>query len=258
MSDKLENQFLDHDDGPEGLHQSIINSETMAEASIRLKDHLLTKGMHLLSVKFCDNTDDGEIIRPFSAYTSGVIEVGKQLQAYGGCPFAKESKKRLVAFDSCSVDRSQYSSFLERRFFMEIDRTAHKHIAVVPVLIGRAIGLFTIGLGEKPLRGELKQTVVDMMVQVVPAFIKRFPEIATLFERKHLSHLERDVISMKCAGFEMQAIENEVGLSEQTIILLVENACRKLEVSNDHQLIYKALALGEISTTVENIPVGAY
>lgn len=246
MGELTDIQASNQDEGLLALIGNITTSENMAEASLCLKDHLLANDAHLLSIKFYDSIENGEVIRPFSGYPPSVVEVGQQLQKYGGCPFARESKTRLSAFDSCSIDRSQYESFLERRFFKEIDNTGHNHIAVVPIMIGRAIALFTIGMGDVSFKGEPWKNTMEIMAQVVPAFISRFPEIATIFERKHLSELERRVISLRCTGANATKIADELKLSEFAIQLLVKNASRKLEVTNDHQLVYKALALGEI------------
>ena len=69
-----------------------------------------------------------------------------------------------------------------------------------------------------------------------------------MFEQKHLSDLEQRMLTLKCEGYNLAYIVRELGLSEFTIGHLAQNAARKLQAKNMEQLIYKALALGEIPT----------
>ncbi|MEP0940523.1 MAG: LuxR C-terminal-related transcriptional regulator [Rhizobiaceae bacterium] len=229
------------------LVEKISTADGVEAAACALKQHFLAFDSHLLSVKFCDSADPGNAIRPFTAYPKDVLTVSQQLLSQGGCPFSKEAVRRLQAYDSCTIDRSQYATFLDRRFFMEMDKTGHQHIAIVPVMLGRAVALFTVGLLDKPFKGELRELIVEAIGQSVPAFIDRFQGIKTLFEKKHLSELERKVIQRVCEGLPSSQIEKATGLSEFTVSMLMQNAARKLQASNSQSLIYKALALGEIS-----------
>jgi DNA-binding CsgD family transcriptional regulator len=229
------------------LVHDIRKADDLEAAGIALKDHLEAFEAHLLSIKFCDSADAGTVIRPFTAYPSSVAKVGQQIQEQGGCPFAKEAMRRLRAFDSCSIDRSRYATFLDRRFFAEMDKTGHRHIAIVPVMMGRAVALFTVGLFDQPFKGGLRELITEAIGQSVPAFIDRFQGIKTLFEKKHLSVLESQVLQQVCEGLRPCEIETETGLSEFTVSLLMQNASRKLRATNSQSLIYKALALGEIT-----------
>ena len=224
----------------------IESAKDITAASLELGKHFKSMGAQLLSVKFCDSAEGGAVVRPFFGYPDSVAKVSGQLLENGGCPFTKEAMRRIGAFDSCEIDRSAYDTFLDRRFFQEMDKLEHRHIAVVPIMIGRSIAMFTIGLGVEPFKGRLREVITETIGQIVPAFIDRFPEIKTIFEKKHLSDLERRILILFCEGSEMGGIVREIGLSELTIMHLIQNASRKLKTENSKRLIYVALALGEI------------
>lgn len=245
--DNLENAGLSARDSRLELVHNIAHAEDVSAAALALESHLETFDAHLLSVKFCDTTDPGTVIRPFCTYPDAAIAVSQQIQVQGGCPFTKEAMHRLSAFDSCNIDRSQYATFLDRRFFAEIDKAGHRHIAIVPVLLGRALALFTIGLGERPFKGHMREMIVEAIGQAMPAFIERFQGIKTIFEKKHLSDLERQIVQLLFEGSRPSDIQSTIGFSELTISLLISNASHKLQAKNSQSLIYKALALGEIS-----------
>jgi DNA-binding CsgD family transcriptional regulator len=162
----------------------------------------------------------------------------------------------MQAFDSCTIDRKSYGSFLDRRFFQEIDKLEHKHIAIVPILIGSSVALFTVGLGSTPFKGELRQRITETIGHTVPAFINRFPEIKAIAEKTYLTDLERKVLTLLCKEFDITDLVHEIGLSEFTIRLLIQNASHKMQTKNSQQLIYKAIALGEISapSSYQNMP----
>lgn len=228
------------------LISKIESAKDINAASLDLEKYLKNFEVQLMSVKFCDSAESGKTIWPFNSYPEGIARVCNDIQAIGGCPFAKEVVRRMEAFDSCLVDRKKYNTFLDRRFFQEFDKLEHKHIAVVPIMIGRSIAMFTIGLGVEPFKGRMQEIITETIGQIVPAFIDRFPEIKTMFEQKHLSDLERRILILFCEGSEMSAIVREIGLSELTIMHLIQNASRKLKANNSKRLIYVALALGEI------------
>ena len=245
--DNLGDAGLDAAETRIDLVRKIAHAEDVESAAKALQAYFLAFDAHLMSVKFCDSVDTGTAIRPFCAYSDATIAVSQQILAQGGCPFTKEAIHRLSAFDSCSIDRSRYATFLDRRFFAEIDKMGHRHIAIVPIMVGRALALFTIGLHDRPFKGAVRDEIVDTIAQVMPAFIERFQGIRTIFEKKHLSALESQVVQLLFEGSQPSEIEPVVGLSELTITLLIGNASQKLQASNRQNLIYKALALGEIA-----------
>ena len=247
--DNLENAGLNARDSRLELVHNIAAADDVSSAAWALQDHLKIFNAHLLSIKFCDIAEPGTTIRPFCIYPDAAIEVSQQIQVQGGCPFTKEAMLRLSAFDSCSIDRSKYATFLDRRFFAEIEKAGHRHIAVVPIMLGRAMALFTIGLADQPFKGHLREMIVEAIGQAMPAFIERFQGIKSIFEKKYLSDLERQVVQLLFEGSKGADIEAAIGLSQLTISLLISNASRKLQAANSQGLVYKALALGEISQT---------
>ena len=228
------------------LLSNIASAKDITAASLNLSEYLRGLGTELLSVQFCDSAEGGNIIRPFFGYPDGVAKVSGQLIENGGCPFTNEAMRRMEALDSCMIDRTAYDTLLDRRFFQEMDKLEHRHIAIVPILLGRSIAMFTIGLGVEPFKGRLREVITETIGQIVPAFIDRFPEIKTIFEQRHLSDLERRLLTLLCQDLELVEIEQKIGLSEITIKLLIKNASRKLQAKNSNRLIYKAIALGEI------------
>ena len=245
--DNLQNAGLNAGDSRLELVHKIAHAEDVSSAASALQNHFRSFNAHLLSVKFCDTVDPAIAIRPFCTYPDAAIMVSQQIQVQGGCPFTKEALLRLGAFDSCSIDRTKYATFLDRRFFIEIDKAGHRHIAIVPVLLGRALALFTIGLQDQPFKGQLRELIVESIGQAMSAFIERFQGIRTIFEKKHLSDLEKQVVQHLFEGAQPSEIQAHIGLSELTVSLLIGNASKKLQAKNAQSLIYKALALGEIS-----------
>ena len=251
MKQSTQKQFYQEMDsqGLFALIGQISSAKDIVSTSASIDEYFQKFGVRLMSVKFCDSAENGKVIRPYSGYHDGFLKVARQLQAVGGCPFSQEAMKRMKAFDSCTIDRTAYNTFSGRRFFQEFDKLEHKHIAVVPVMVGRAVALFTFGLGLEPFKGHLREIITETVVQIVPSFIGRFPEIKTMFEQKHLSDLEQRMLTLKCEGYKSAHIVRELGLSELTIGHLAQSAARKLQAKNMEQLVYKAVALGEIPTS---------
>lgn len=230
--------------------KQIAAARTVEEACNSLVPFFDALGGELLSVKFYDREDSASSIRPFIAYSEAFLNIAAELMTTGGCPFSKEAKKFMCSFDSDSIDQSQYSSFTERRFFKELSRTGHKHIAVLPVMMGRGIALATVGLYKQPFYGALREKICNSIPAIIAAFLSRFPEINTFFEKKALSVKERRLLQMMFEGCSKTDIAKKMELSEHTILLLIKNAMRKLNAKSEAQFIYRAMVLGEI--TLEN------
>lgn len=234
------------------LVRDIENAADIAAASQIVDDNFSRYGARLLSVKICDTSGQYENLRPFSGYPKSVGNIGRQLQPTGGCPFSKEATRRLLPFDSATIDRSRYRTFLDKRFFQEIDKLPHQHIAIVPIMVGRAVALFTVGLFDSAFEGDLKDHIRDTIGQTVSTYVRRFPEVATIFEQKHLSDLERSVIQEFCSGLTMSEVSRSIDLSEIALQHLLDSAKRKLGARTRDQLIYKATILGELGIKVDH------
>lgn len=234
------------------LVRDIERSKDIGAASQIVDGYLTTCGARLLSVKICDTSGQYENLRPFSVYPRTIRNLGKQLQPSGGCPFAKEANRRLLPFDSGTIDRSLYRTFLDQRFFQEIDKLPHQHIAIVPVMVGRAVALFTVGLFDHEFKGVLKDQIKDTISQTVATYVRRFPEVATIFQQKNLSDLERAVIQEFCEGLTLSQISRSIELSEIALQHLLDSAKRKLGAKTREQLIYKAIILGEIGIEMDD------
>lgn len=236
----------DKDIRPGDISQQILDSRDLENAFETLARHLEHSGTRLLSVKIQDSAPDGVVMRPFINLPDGVLALSDELSSLGGCPYAREAKRRGVAFDSTEIDRKRYTSFLDRRFFEIFDEAEHKHTAIVPIFVGRGIAQFNIGLFDQSFSGRLKSLVLETIAQAMPAIVQRFPAIATIFETKHLSDLEREVLTHSCTGSDIASIGQQLQLSGYTVRQILNNAARKLQASNQRELAYKAALLGEI------------
>ncbi len=228
------------------LNENLLNSSCLEDACQHLCTYLNGYGAELLSVKFQDSAPDGSHIRPYVNLPADVTKIGTKFSHTTGCPLLREAKRRLEAFDWCTIDKSHYKDFLDRRFLSELKKARHKHIAVVPVIVGRAIAQFNIGLRERPFEGQLKQTILESVGQTMPVLVKRFPAIASMFDKKHLSDLERQIIGAICHGEPTSSIGKELGVSDHLISAAIDSAMKKLQASNRFQMIFKATRLGEI------------
>ena len=212
-----------------------------------LERQLQSFDYNLLSVKFCDLRDEKPAIRPFSAYPPSISEMAADLQGNGGCPISKEAQQRLSPFDVMSIDRSHHSDFLSNRFLQELKKLKHNHIAVVPVVFGRGLAVYTVGLHEKRFEGRVRETLINFISNITASLIGQFPDVSKMFEAKRLSSMEARSVLLCSNGHTDYEIGKVLGLSEHTICMLLKIAAEKLEAKNRSNLTSKALAMGEIS-----------
>ena len=229
---------------------SLADATDMPNACETLKDHLLGLDMDLLSVKFCDTKDEIPAIRPFGRYTTGISKLSTAMRSTGGCPLTREALRLLYPFDALQIKSSDYSDFLSLRFLQEMRKLTHNHVAVVPVNLGRGLAIFTVGLRDTPFVGQTREVVVSTICQYMILLIGRFPEIANLFEPKCLSLLEAESLFLSANGFSDMDIAELHKLSEFTVQIIIKNAQKKLDAQTRAQAVSKALAMGEISSTV--------
>lgn len=169
------------------------------------------------------------------------------MQEVGGCPPKKEAQKQLHAFDWKQIPKSEYPDFLSQRFLAEVDKLSYAMVFAVPVIIGRGIAVFTVGIHEHRMGSRAREEVITAVCQIATAMISRFPELATLFESKKLSTLQSTVLAFAVQGFSNREISESIGLGEVAVGLVIKSAQEKLGASNLAQTVAKALALGEFS-----------
>lgn len=219
-----------------------------------LGQQLQLANFELLSVKFCDLLDEQPAIRPYGAYPRAISRLALELRDTGGCPISKEAQKRLSPFDAKSIQRAQHSDLLSSRFLQELDKLSHAHIAVIPIVLGRGLAVYTIGLHENRFEGQLRETLVGLICNTTTALIGQFPDIAKLFESKKLTSIEGSATSLCSNGCSDVEIGKILGLSEHTIRIVLDTAARRLSAKNRSHLVSRALALGEISNVQCTLP----
>lgn len=233
--------------GPVALVDEMCLARDVNSACTILEKQLQVMDSDLLSVKFCDLLDEKPAIRPFGAYPNSISQMASKLQSSGGCPISKEAQQRLAPFDAMSIDHSMHLDFLSSRFLRELKKMDHAHIAVIPVVFGRGLAVFTIGLNEKRFEGRVRETLINFICNATASLIGRFPDVANIFEAKQLSSIEARSVLLCSNGHSDLEIGKVMSLSEHAVSTLLRNATKKLGAKNRSHLTSKALALGEIS-----------
>ena len=231
------------------LQKSIANigfAGDLGEACREFAGFLKRIDVQLLSVKFCDVGDRSNILRPYSAYHEEMQQFRTGPGYPDGCPFSREAMKRLRPFSLESIDRSQYKGLNDRRFFKELEKSNHKNIAIVPIMIGRGLSLITIGLGGSSFAGAVRSLVSDACSHFVAAFVARFPDVSKLFEKKVLTQSQRETVLLACEGLCDEEIGQRLDLSPMAIRLLFDSAAKRLGTSNRAATVYRSVILGEI------------
>jgi DNA-binding CsgD family transcriptional regulator len=226
--------------------EKLSKAKDVETGCVLIKDHLQLVELDLLSVKYCDTLGQKPSIRPFSAYPKAISEVSQALMADGGCPIAKEVLIRLKPFEVGEIDKTRYVEFLDVRFLQELQKMDHKYIAAIPIVIGRGIALYTIGLGDKPFAGDVRDELINFICHANTALLCAFPGIAQLFDPKILSLQEAQMVFHYGNGDRFSEIAAAFGYSEHTIQMMLQGAVEKLGAKNLPHLLTKALASGEI------------
>jgi len=218
------------------------------EAACEILDEQLNiQGNDLLSVKFCDLMDEKPAIRPFGRYPRVVSEMATELRQIGGCPISREAQLRLRPFDAMEIEKSAYPDFLSARFLQELKKMDHKHIAVIPIILGRGLGVFTVGLNEQRFEGRKKDALVNFICAATSCLVSHFPEVSTIFETKKLFSMESQCVLLCSNGHTDAEIGKVMNLSEITVAMILSRAAEKLGAKSRAHLVSKALAAGEIS-----------
>ena len=203
-------------------------------------------GHQLVSVFFCSHDDAHPAIRPFRRLPRALMELAPKLAEIGGCPLKQEAQKLLRPFNWKSISKADYSEFLNKRFLEEVEKLDCKAILAVPVVLGRGIAVFSIGLNQDT--PEAREQIISSVCHIVSVMVGRFPELTTLFEPKRLSMIQSKVLLLSTQGYNGAEIANFLELSETTIGLVLQSAVTSLEACNLAQAVSKALVLGEISS----------
>lgn len=212
-----------------------------------LAQQLKLADFELLSIKFCDLQDEIPAIRPYGAYPQIISNLAVDLRDTGGCPISKEAQKRLVPFDAMTIQQADHVDFLSKRFLQEITKMDHAHIAVIPIIFGRGLAVYTVGLKEKRFAGQLREALLGLICNATAALIGKFPEVSKLFEAKQLSSREARCVMLGSNGHSDIEIGRMLGFSEFVVNAIFSSAAKKLGANNRSHLTSRALAKGEIS-----------
>ncbi|MEP2556877.1 MAG: hypothetical protein ABJH63_05400 [Rhizobiaceae bacterium] len=233
----------------QGLQRSldeISKTSDLSEACAAFAEFLRGLDAQLLSVKFCDVNDSATNLRPYSVYHEAMQQFRTGPGYPDGCPFSRESVKRLRPFSLKSIDRKDYGSLTDRRFFKELENTGHQDIAVLPVMVGSGLALMTVGLGAESFNGARRLLISDAAIHFVAAFVARFPDVARLFETKVLSPMQRQAVLLACEGLTDDEIGRKMGLSAVAVGFMFDAAAKRLHTTTRSATIYRAVVLGEV------------
>lgn len=212
-----------------------------------LGQQLRVAGFELLSIKFCDLQDKTPAIRPYGAYPQIMSDLAVDLRDVGGCPISKEAQRRLAPFDAMAIQLADHFDFLSKRFLQELRKMSHAHIAVIPIVFGRGLAVYTVGLKELKFEGQLREALIGLICNATAALIGQFPEVSKLFEPKQLSSREAQCVMLGSNGHSDLEIGAILGFSEFVVNEFFNSASEKLGTKNRAHLTSRALAKGEIS-----------
>ncbi len=201
----------------------------------------------LLSIKFCDLQDEKPAIRPYGAYPQIMSDLAVDLRDTGGCPISKEAQRRLSPFDAMGIQQADHFDFLSKRFLQELRKMNHAHIAVIPIVFGRGLAVYTVGLKEKKFEGQLREALIGLICNATAALIGQFPDVSKLFEAKLLSSGEAHCVMLGSNGHSDAEIGAILGFSHFVVDAYFKSAAEKMGAKNRSHLTSRALAKGEIS-----------
>lgn len=226
----------------------ISNSSDLSAACLAAEKHLGNLGHDLLSVFFCDSLDQKPAIRPYRKLPKVLSDLAVKLNAMGGCPVKREVQKVLHPFDWFSMPEPSKDDFLGARFMSEARKLGYQEILAVPIVLGRGIAVFSVGLGQGNGEGAKRERVISTVSQICCAIIGRFPELSVLFEPKRLSTLQAETLMLMSQGNDGDKIGRILGLSPITVSLIYASAAECLGTSSEAQTVERAISTGEISS----------
>ena len=228
-----------------GLVQKIGSASSIEEACTIIADFIAPYRATLLTIKFSDWSNERSTIRPYANYPNSIDAVTDQMDRFGGSPITKESRKRMSPFSYLSVDRNEYSSLLERRFFQEVDKLGFRDIAVLPVIYGRGMVIAVVGL-NRVFDEKMQANTSGLIQHVAAAFLANFPQISKLFEGKLLSELETSVLTALCLGTPLDVVCKDHNMGPHALPMIWKAVEVKLEAKNTYQAVYRAIEMGEL------------
>ena len=227
--------------------QRLSKSSNLQDACDVASEYFRHHDHDLVSVIFCSNDDSVPAIRPFRNLPQSLIELAPKLQEIGGCPPKKEAQRLLQPFDWKHIPRSEHLQFLSQRFLTEVDKLPYAMVLAVPVVIGKGIAVFSVGIHDHNHGPQAREEVIVAVCQIATAMISRFPELANLFESKLLTTVQATVMLFAIQGFSNREISESIGLGEMAVGMIMKSAQQKLGAANLAQAVAKALALGEFA-----------
>ena len=230
------------------LAENISQSPDLHAACVIGEQHLADLGHDLLSVFFCDLIDQLPAIRPFRRLPRALSDLAVKLNGLGGCPVKRHVKNVLHPFDWFSMPEPNREDFLTARFMSEARKLGYNEVLAVPIVLGRGVAVFSIGLNPANRVAQTREQIVAAVSQICCAMISRFPELGVMFEPKRLSTLQAETLMLMSQGNNRDQIGNILGLSPLSIGLIYQSAADCLGTKNEAQTVSRAIASGEISS----------
>lgn len=215
------------------------------EACAVLEKHFLSSGYTLLSVKFRNLSDNSSALHPFGKLPCPLAVLSQPADTDQRT--MDQAPLRFAPFDAMAVDASRYPDFMSRRFLDELTKLGHRHIAVIPVVIGDGLALYTVGLNDVPFSGERRDMLVNIICHATVSILSRFPEAAMLFKPNQLSLTEAEIVLLLANGNTIGEIAENLGYSEFTVSHVVDSASGKLGARSRAHLVAKALGACELA-----------
>ncbi|MEX0346128.1 MAG: helix-turn-helix transcriptional regulator [Rhizobiaceae bacterium] len=225
----------------------IASSKDVNSAFEIIARHLKELELSLMSVVFCDLEGENPSIRPYRDMPGVLGSLANEFYKIGGCPIIKEARRLQQPFDALSINKKDYPSFLEKRFFNELTKLGHRRILVIPIALGRGLCNLVIGTGNRTFTPEFQTELFNSVGQTFAATLGKFPEVAKLFETKVLSTYQAEILFLVSIGTDIKEIGRVMSLGTNTIDQLAKDAQKKLGANNLPHAIAKAIAFGEIS-----------
>ena len=231
----------------EDILEEVLNCEDLNSTCKLLCEYYQNQKIELMSVSFADLKDEKPTIRAFNNLSPVLHQISLELRDNGECPVTKEAKRLRYPFDALKMDKELYPAFLDRRFFRQLEKDDYYKVISIPIVLGRGIANFLVGVKSNPVKSGEIDELVDEICKFSVLMISMFPDVLKLFEGGRLGTLEAECLLLLSNGHTIDETSRVLDLSDMTIKILMKSAARKLGAKTHCNAISRALTAGEIS-----------